>query len=486
MRPANHPVHHAAKHNWFRATIAKDAFNNVGAPAIIPKLCWAHIYRETELYKSAVRLYTKPLFQWRKALVTSHDGGTLYDFARHGLRSLAALHRELAAERFVFRPGLAMHRNFNCKSRTLYIFPWQERLVDLLLYRLLNRALDQQMSRSSYAYRISGFGVDRCQRAIQKSLRASQTLYVLKRDIAEFFDSIDHEILLNRLASVVSPSDYLFELIQQRVRFSYMDGGAVHIASRGVPFGTAIACFLANFYLRELDEAWELIPGLVFFRYADDLLALSASRDVHRAAATAVDMHLRALRLISKPSHALDFCFGDKSAGAHDLPVMDRFRHLGLEFRTGGGVGLARDKFRKICNLFRFACRKKRGSFRRMRDPRARARLAVEVCRQTIDAGVRNVAIIDYYLRHVNDEGQLRLLDRWLAEHVLSLALAGGHKRGYFRSLPFRELRVMGLPSLVHRRRLLRNRRIDSSFFIWKGVQANRLGREKSHPSITG
>jgi hypothetical protein len=87
------------------------------------------------------------------------------------------------------------------------------------------------------------------------------------------------------------------------------------------------------------------------------------------------------------------------------------------------------------------------------------------------------VAIVDYYLRHVEDEGQLRLLDRWLAEEVLCLALGGGHKRGHFGVLSFRELRAMGLPSLVHRRRLIRHGRIESPFFVWKQRQSVRASK---------
>jgi hypothetical protein len=82
-----------------------------------------------------------------------------------------------------------------------------------------------------------------------------------------------------------------------------------------------------------------------------------------------------------------------------------------------------------------------------------------------VENGFRSVAIIDYYLKHVNDEAQLRELDRWLAEEILAVAFQNGHKKGNFRKLPFRRLRAMGLPSLRHRRRLLRHGHLESSFF---------------------
>jgi len=102
-------------------------------------LQWRDLYREAELYKAAVRLYTKPLFLWRKALNVSTDGKTLYDLAAQGLKGLAAIHEQLRTARFRFRPAVGLKYNFNGKRRTLYIPPWEERVVDLLIYRLLNR-----------------------------------------------------------------------------------------------------------------------------------------------------------------------------------------------------------------------------------------------------------------------------------------------------------------------------------------------------------
>src|SRR5271165_6975376 len=113
----------------------------------VPRLLrWKDVYREAELYKVAVRIYTKPVFRWRKALSTSTDGKTFYDFAARGLARLGAIHGSLERQKFEFRPSVALHYNFNGKHRTLYIPPWEERIVDLLLYRALNRRLHHWFS----------------------------------------------------------------------------------------------------------------------------------------------------------------------------------------------------------------------------------------------------------------------------------------------------------------------------------------------------
>jgi hypothetical protein len=138
-------------------------------------LRWRDIYREVELYRAVVRVYTKPLFQWRKALSTSTDGKTLYDLAGSGLRSLDTIHSSLKREDFKFRPAVALKYNFNGKRRTLYISPWEERIVDLLLYRTLNRKLHRWFSPNSYAYRDRTCNLYRCQARIARVLRVTPT-----------------------------------------------------------------------------------------------------------------------------------------------------------------------------------------------------------------------------------------------------------------------------------------------------------------------
>ena len=451
---------------------------NVCVNAERPRLLtWKEVYREVELYKASVRVYTKPLFQWRKALQFSTDGKTLYELAGRGLSGLHDVHRKLEREEFHFRRSIALPYNFNGKRRTLYIPPWEERIVDLLLYRLLNRRLHRWFSPNSYAYRDHRFGLDGCQAGIASVLRsASQPVYVLKRDISDYFASIDHGTLLRQVAEHVEPRDYFFELLRQRIEFDYQDETGGHTAARGVPFGCASACVLANVYLTELDRAVERIPSVHYFRYADDILVLSTEREVAIEAGEVIGRELRRLQLTTKASHEADFVVAGSDVIDVRFKAVHAFRHLGLEFQAGGAVALSRDKRRKIENLFRFAFRRSRRRWKKIQNPTERARTLAAIAGHVIDDGVRNVAIIDYYLKHMTDLAQLRSLDRWLAEEVLSLVF-GGHKKGHFAKLSFVQLREFGLPSLVHRWRLIHHGQIASPFFIWQQQKAARAFR---------
>ena len=108
-------------------------------PSTHRKATFGRVYSELALHQAVIRAYSKPLFTWRKALGMSHDGRTLYDFASDSLQNVSRLHKQLAKGQFGYRPGIELKFNTNGKERTIYLYPWEERIVDLMLYRELTK-----------------------------------------------------------------------------------------------------------------------------------------------------------------------------------------------------------------------------------------------------------------------------------------------------------------------------------------------------------
>jgi len=441
----------------------------------LKRLRWVDVYNEAQLYKAAVRLYTTPIFNWRKALGTSSDQKNFYDFARNGLSKLGRLHEKLEKGSFKFRPGISLDFNFNGRRRIVYVYPWEERLIDLLLYRVLNQAWEKLFSANSFAYRLGGGGIDVCQRRIKFALqKTKKPTYIIKRDISNYFNSVDHDALTGRLGSFIEEKDYLFTLLQQRIKFSYLQGNTEITARAGIPFGTAIACVFANIYLTELDYSLSRIPGLRYFRYSDDIIFFSQNKKTSRGALEVFNAFLARLKLTDNFAQRKNILFSRDLIFDEFFNCADKFKHLGLEFKADGLIRLSRDKFRKICNIFKYALRRKQGRLKKLKDVEKRIELVIQLINQTLNSGIRNIAIVDYYLRHVSDEVQIRLLDRWLAEETLAVILNAGHKRGNFRKISFNVLRSRGLPSLAHRRRLIIHGRLKAPFFIWKNYQVSK------------
>jgi len=152
------------------------------------------------------------------------------------------------------------------------------------------------------------------------------------------------------------------------------------------------------------------------------------------------------------------------------------FRRSGTASQGAGTLWLAENanpRSRANSPPSRFAIRRSRRRWMKIGDPHERARTLTAIACQVVEQGVRNVAIVDYYLKHVTDAAQLRRLDRWLAEEILSRVF-GGHKKGNFAKISYEQLRRYGLPSLVHRQRLILHGKIESPFFIWQQQKADR------------
>ena len=87
-------------------------------------------------------------------------------------------------------------------------------------------------------------------------------------DIAKFFDHVNHDILMTRIARVIRDKRVL-QLIGRYLRGGVMIEGLVQASEEGTPQGGPISPLLANIYLDALDQELEK-RGLAFCRYADD------------------------------------------------------------------------------------------------------------------------------------------------------------------------------------------------------------------------
>ena len=100
--------------------------------------------------------------------------------------------------------------------------------------------------------------------------------YAVVLDLSKYFDTINHEILINLLRKNVK-DERVVQLIKRYLKSGVMENGVVIETEEGSPQGGNLSPLLANIYLNEFDREF-LKRGVPCIRYADDIVLLAKSR----------------------------------------------------------------------------------------------------------------------------------------------------------------------------------------------------------------
>ncbi len=141
-----------------------------------------------------------------------------------------------------------------------------DRLVQQALLQVLQPIFDPRFSESSWGFR-PGRSAHDAVRAAQGYVREGKD-WVVDIDIARFFDVVNHDILMRRVAEVIRDKRVL-GLIGRYLRAGVLTEGVVVRSAEGTPQGGPLSPLLANIYLDALDRELER-RGLRFCRYGDD------------------------------------------------------------------------------------------------------------------------------------------------------------------------------------------------------------------------
>lgn len=127
-------------------------------------------------------------------------------------------------------------------------------------------------------------------------------------DIASFFDTIDHNILIEILRKIYKVEPEITDLLKRCLAKWTADfNHKTFVANHGIPQGPISSIFLADLYLMYLDE--EIISkgslDIKYLRYVDDIRIFSKSEKTSRKAIAALDLLSRDLGLIPQSTKVI-------------------------------------------------------------------------------------------------------------------------------------------------------------------------------------
>jgi group II intron reverse transcriptase/maturase len=158
--------------------------------------------------------------------------------------------------------------------RTLGIPTVLDRFVQQALLGVLQRRFDRTFSEHSYGFR-PGRSARQAIAAAQRYVEEGRR-YVVDVDLEKFFDRVNHDLLMGRLAKRIADRRVL-GLIRRYLEAGVMAHGVVIERHEGTPQGGPLSPWLTNVLLDEVDRELER-RGHAFVRYADDCNVYVRSR----------------------------------------------------------------------------------------------------------------------------------------------------------------------------------------------------------------
>lgn len=330
------------------------------------------------------------------------------------------------------------------KKRVVYSFPGDAGIFLKFIAWRLSR-FDAYFSENCYSFR-QGHGVQQAIRRLRRDPRVPVS-YCLKIDISDYFNSIDVDILLDKLDFVRREDPRLYGLFasiltEPRV----MENGRIVPDRHGAMAGIPVSPFFANVYLTETDRYFAG-QDVLYFRYSDDILLFAPSMEELERCRDALTRQLSGLGLslnpdkvrTCAPGEPLEFLGFSYHAGQIDLSgntirkAKRRIRRKAAALRRWQRrKGLSPDK--AAIGLIHAMNRKFFGGSHRDPSPQEAPSDDFTWCRWffpnlTTDAGLKEIdACMQQYIRY---------------------CVTGRHYKGNYR-IRYETMKQWGYRSLVH------------------------------------
>jgi len=279
-----------------------------------------------------------------------------------------------------------------------------DRLIQQAMHQVMQPIFEPNFSDHSYGFRPG-------RSAHQAVLKARTYVtegrrWVVDMDLEKFFDRVNHDILMSRIARKVKDKR-IIDVIRRYLRSGILDKGPVQPRTEGTPQGGPLSPLLSNILLDDLDKELER-RGHAFCRYADDCNIYVRSRQSGQRVMASVSRFLEK-RLKLKVNF-------DKSAV--ERPWKRKFLGYSMTWHKEPRLKVAPESVKRLKGKLKALLRQGRG--------RNLGRFIEEDLTPLLRGWVN-------YFRLAEVRGVFEELDQWLRRHIRCI-LWRQWKRSYARA----------------------------------------------------
>ena len=218
------------------------------------------------------------LLAWQEFLNGKRGRLDVQEFEFNLMDNILSLHRDLAS-------GYYCHGNYegffvnDPKRRHIHKASVRDRLIHHAVYRLLYPFFDKIFIYSSYSCR-KNKGTHKAVRQFRDycfkvSKNNTRNCWILKCDIKKFFDSINHQVLINILKEYI-PDKNIIELLENIINSFHSENSLV----AGLPLGNLTSQLFSNVYMNVFDQfVKHKLKAKYYIRYADDFVIVHQNKE---------------------------------------------------------------------------------------------------------------------------------------------------------------------------------------------------------------
>ena len=202
-------------------------------------------------------------------------------FEKNLEQNIFQLHRDLRDKTYQ-HGGYTSFYIHDPKLRHIHKATVRDRVLHHAMFKVLSPIFESTYIHNSFSCRLSK-GNHKGVKALAHMLRqasknSTKTCFVLKCDIRKFFDSIDHDILIELIQRKIRDKNAM-DLLRE-ILTSFANEQPNLFGIKGVPIGNLTSQLFANIYMNELDQFIRHDLKVKYYaRYTDDFIIVSDNKD---------------------------------------------------------------------------------------------------------------------------------------------------------------------------------------------------------------